>query len=120
MSMVEAGNNLLVGECCTEMLLDVGLQHGVEVLELSVSNEAYDIYLTDRREEQRQLHIFAAGDINRYKQMIAAYLGKHRQVDKKMSGPMLLRTDSLSSPNRHSPTHQTRGCHSRQFESVPS
>lgn len=32
------------------MLLDVGLQNCVEVLELSVSDEAYDVYLADRRE----------------------------------------------------------------------
>lgn len=44
------GGNLLVGQSSTEMLLDVGLQHCVEVLELSVSNQANDVYLADRRQ----------------------------------------------------------------------
>lgn len=57
MRAIKAGNNLLVGECCTEMLLDVGLQHCVEVLELSVSDEAYDVYLTDAREQQTVRHV---------------------------------------------------------------
>lgn len=47
--------NLLVGQCSTEMLLDVGLQHCVEVLKLSVSDQTYDVYLADGREKQRQL-----------------------------------------------------------------
>lgn len=47
------------------MLLDVGLQHSVEVLELSVSDEADDVYLTDRREKQTLLHIFTAGAIHK-------------------------------------------------------
>lgn len=44
------------------MLLDVGLQNCVEVLELSVSNEANDVYLADRRKYQRLSHIFIGGD----------------------------------------------------------
>lgn len=32
------------------MLLDVGLQHSVEMLEFSVSDQSDDIYLSDRRE----------------------------------------------------------------------
>lgn len=47
------------------MLLDVGLQHCVEVLELSVSDEAYDVYLTDTREYQRLLGIFITGDVHK-------------------------------------------------------
>lgn len=35
------------------MLLDVGLQHRVEVLKLSVSNQTYDVYLSDGREKQK-------------------------------------------------------------------
>lgn len=47
------------------MLLDVGLQHCVEMLELSVSDEADDVYLTDRREQQTLLHIFTVGDVHK-------------------------------------------------------
>lgn len=41
---------LLVCQSGAEMLLDVGLQHSVEMLEFSVSNQPDDIYLSDRRE----------------------------------------------------------------------
>lgn len=43
------GGNLLVGQGSTEMLLDVGLQHCVKMLELSVSNQTNDVYLADTR-----------------------------------------------------------------------
>lgn len=49
----DPGSNLLVGQCSAEMLLDVGLQHCVEVLKLSVSDQTYDVYLADRRKKQR-------------------------------------------------------------------
>lgn len=52
------GSNLLVGQCSAEMLLDVGLQHCVEVLELSVSDQTYDVYLAERREKQRDSYTF--------------------------------------------------------------
>lgn len=48
------------------MLLDVGLQHCVEVLELSVSDKADDVNLTDRKEKQTLLHIFTAGDVDKF------------------------------------------------------
>lgn len=40
--------NLLVGQCGAEMLLDVRLQHGVEVLEFPVCDQADDVDLADR------------------------------------------------------------------------
>lgn len=43
----DSGSDLLVGQCGTEMLLDVGLQHCVEVLEFSVSNQTDDINLSE-------------------------------------------------------------------------
>lgn len=42
------GNNLLVSQCSTEMLLDVGLEHCVEVLEFSVGDETNDVYLPEK------------------------------------------------------------------------
>lgn len=51
--------NLLVGQCSTEMLLDVGLQHCVEVLELSVGDQANDVYLEDARERKTQMQLHA-------------------------------------------------------------
>lgn len=51
-------SNLLVGQCGAEMLLDVGLQHCVEVLELSVSNQTYDVNLADRMEKQTDSCVF--------------------------------------------------------------
>lgn len=47
-------SNLLVGKCSTEMLLDVGLQHSVEVLEFSVSNQTNDVYLSDKTQKQKR------------------------------------------------------------------
>lgn len=44
--------NLLVGQRSTEMLLDVGFQHCVEVLELSVGDQANDVYLEDGKIEK--------------------------------------------------------------------
>lgn len=41
-------NDLLVGQCSAEMLLDVRLQHRVEVLEFPVSDQADDVDLADR------------------------------------------------------------------------
>lgn len=38
-------NNLLVGQCCAEMLLYVGFQNGVKMLELSVSDQPNDMNL---------------------------------------------------------------------------
>lgn len=47
------------------MLLDVGLQHRVEVLELSVSDDADNVYLTDRREQQTLSHTFTTPGIHK-------------------------------------------------------
>ena len=49
----DPGSDLLVCECSAEMLLDVGLQHCVEMLEFSISNQSYDVYLADTRETER-------------------------------------------------------------------
>lgn len=53
----DPGCNLLVGQCSTEMLLDVGLQHCVEVLELSVSDQTNDVYLEDTRKKKRHRYL---------------------------------------------------------------
>lgn len=42
-------NNLLVGQCCTEVLLYVGLQNSVKMLELSVSDQADDVNLSGKK-----------------------------------------------------------------------
>lgn len=41
----DAGNHLLVSQRGAKMLLDVGLQHCVEVLELPVSDQTDDVNL---------------------------------------------------------------------------
>lgn len=61
----DPGSNLLVGQRSAEMLLDVGFQHRVEVLELSVSDQAYDVYLADSKEKNRDDHVLAsAGQVD--------------------------------------------------------
>lgn len=49
----DPGSNLLVGQCSAEMLLDVGLQHCIEVLELSVSDQTDDVYLADDGDKKK-------------------------------------------------------------------
>lgn len=44
--------NLLVGQCGTEMLLDVGLQHCVEVLKFPVGDQADDVNLENGNNKQ--------------------------------------------------------------------
>lgn len=90
----DPGSNLLVGQRSAEMLLDVGFQHRVEVLELSVSDQAYDVYLADSKGKNRDDHVLASAG----------------QVDAKKSRCLTL----------HPPMHQTRGCHNHPSGSVPS
>lgn len=75
------------------MLLDVGLQHCVEVLELSVSDQTYYVYLADRREKQKTVSCMFIQQKTFTWQMRSyvlssdrhVYLERHGQVDTKMS-----------------------------------
>ncbi len=126
------------------MLLDVGLQHCVEMLKLSVSNQSNDVYLSDRGEKQRQLHVYTAGNTRKMRCYVHAYMENHGQVDTRMS--TWLQTTACQEiscicwqgththtvthisfywvntcrHSTHSPMHQTQGCRSRLSESVPS
>lgn len=49
------------------MLLDVGLQHCVEVLELSVSDQTYDVYLSGREGKKSESVTSLCLAVNIYK-----------------------------------------------------
>lgn len=129
--------NLLVGQCSAEMLLDVGLQHCVEVLKLSVSDQTYDVYLADGREKQRQLQCLHSSRHlqGRWELMSTHLIVSHtkmsdsihiQSVKKSAASVDKAHTHGVTSirwvntQTLHPPMRQTRGCRSRRFGSVPS
>lgn len=97
--------NLLVGQCSTEVLLDVGFQHRVKVLKLSVSNQTNDVYLADRNRKRDSVIYFHSSRSYIQSSDRRVYLSqvcRHRDVT--------LDTDSLSSNQVHLVTRHTSIC----------